>query len=114
MTALQKEGDHCGRIVAKSSIFNYAWHLQKNGRAKSTINTATDRLKRLSKICTIQNPEELKTTLAKLNWSNNTKRTLVIILTGYLKFIEKEWTPPNPKINKTTNYALALWIGLSF
>ena len=101
MTALQRERDHSGKNVQKSSIFNYAWHLQKNGRAKSTIHTATDRLKRLSKICDIQNPEELKATLAKLNWSNNTKRNIVFLLTGYLKFIGKEWAPPTYKpINK--------------
>jgi integrase len=86
-----------GRTCQKGSIFNYAWHLQKNGRAKSTIHTVIDRLKRLSKICDIQNPDELKTTLAKLNWSNNTKRNIVIILTGYLKFVGKEWTPPRYK-----------------
>jgi hypothetical protein len=73
MSTLQRENDHSGKKVPKSSIFNYAWHLQKNGRAKSTVHTVTERLKRLSKICDIQNPEELKTTLAKLNWSNNTK-----------------------------------------
>jgi hypothetical protein len=67
MTTLPREGDHSGKNVPKSSIFNYAWHLQKNGRAKSTIHTVTDRLKRLSKICDIQNPEEQKTTLVKLN-----------------------------------------------
>jgi integrase len=86
-----------GRTCQKGSIFNYAWHLQKNGRAKSTIHTVIDILKRLSKICDIQNPDELKTTLAKLNWSNNTKRNIVIILTGYLKFVGKEWTPPRYK-----------------
>jgi hypothetical protein len=52
MTALQRERDHSGKNVLKSSIFNYAWHLQKNGRAKSTIHTVIDRLKRRSKYAT--------------------------------------------------------------
>jgi integrase len=97
ITALQRERDHSEKSGLKSSIFNYAWHLQKNGRAKSTIHTVIDRLNRLSKICDIQNPEELKTTLAKINWSNNTKRNIAIILSGYLRFIGKEWTPPTYK-----------------
>jgi hypothetical protein len=54
-------------------------------------NTYSNRqTKTTFQICDIQDPEELKTTLVKLNWSNNTKRNIVIILTGYLRFIGKE------------------------
>jgi len=73
--------------------------MKKRGNADSTIETVTDRLTRLSKKCNIHEPEELRETLAKLNWSNNTKRSIVIYLNGFLKFLGKKWNPPIYKSN---------------
>jgi len=78
----------------KSSIINYAWQLKKNGRAESTIETAIDRLKRLAKLCDIQEPEQVKATLATLEWQNNTKHTVAQIYNGYLKYLGKNWIKP--------------------
>jgi integrase len=91
------DSDLTEKNVPKSNIFNYAWYLKKNGRAESTIKTVIERLTRLSKLCNIQEPEELKATLAKLEWSNNTKRSIVIYLNGFLKFLNKHWEPPKYK-----------------
>ena len=77
-----------------SNILNYAWQLKKNGRADSTIETAIARLKRLTALCNIYEPEQVKATLATLKWQTNTKHNVATIYTGYLEFIGKTWTKP--------------------
>ena len=76
------------------TILTYAWQQKKNGRAESTIETAIDRLKRLTALCDISEPEQVKATLANLKWKNNTKHNVATIYTGYLKHIGKTWTQP--------------------
>lgn len=78
----------------KSSIINYAWEMKKNGRADSTISTAVERLTRLSKLCDIQEPEQVRTVLATLKWQNNTKHTVAQIYTYYLRYLGKTWNQP--------------------
>jgi len=79
---------------SKSSIINYAWEMKKNGRADSTISTAVERLTRLSKLCDIQEPEQVRTVLATLKWQNNTKHTVAQIYTYYLRYLGKTWNQP--------------------
>jgi len=76
------------------SIMNYGWHLKKNGRADATIETAIDRLKRLAKLCNIQEPEQVKETLATLKWQNSTKHNVATIYTYYLEYLGKTWIKP--------------------
>jgi integrase len=57
-----------------------------------------ERLKRLSKLCNIDDPEQVKTTLATLQWKNITKQNVARLYTGYLKFIEKTWKEPKYEI----------------
>jgi len=76
------------------NILSYGWHLKKNGRADTTIETAVTRLKRLSQLCNIEEPEEVKATLAHLQWQNSSKKQVTSIYTGYLRFIGKTWTKP--------------------
>jgi len=68
--------------------------MKKNGRADTTIQTATNRLTRLSNLCNIYEPEEVKATLATLNWKNSSKNNVITIYEGYLKYINKEWNKP--------------------
>jgi hypothetical protein len=80
--------------TAKDLIFAYAWELKKNGYSESTIKTTTQRLKTLSKLCDIREPEQLKETIAKQDWSLRTKKTVTDILNKFVKFLGKEWNPP--------------------
>ena len=73
---------------------SYAWQLKKNGKADATVETAIDRLTRLTKLCNISEPEQVKTTLANLKWKNITKNNVARIYTGYLKHTGKTWTQP--------------------
>ena len=79
------------------NLINYAWQMKKDGKAESTIETAITRLKRLSKLCDIHNPEQVKEILATLKWQNNTKHQVTQIYSTYLKYIGKTWTPPTYK-----------------
>ena len=76
------------------NILSYAWHLKKNGRAESTIETAVTRLKRLTALCNIYEPEQVKAAIATINWKNNTKNNVTYIYNGYLRFIGKTWIKP--------------------
>jgi integrase len=68
--------------------------MKKDGKADSTIETAISRLKQLSTLCNIDEPEQVKTILATLKWKNNTKHNVTQIYNGYIKYIGKTWTQP--------------------
>jgi integrase len=68
--------------------------MKKNGKAEITIKTTIDRLKRLASLCDLHDPEQVKATLATLNWQNNTKHHIVKVYTYYLNFLGKTWQPP--------------------
>lgn len=80
--------------ATKDLIFAYAWEQKKNGYSESTIRTTTQRLKTLSKLCDIREPEELKETITKQNWSIRTKKTVSDLLNNFVKFLGKEWKKP--------------------
>jgi integrase len=68
--------------------------MKKDGKAETTIQTAIARLTRLTKLCNIEEPEQVKATLATQTWKNSTKRNAAEIYTGYLKYINKTWQTP--------------------
>jgi len=82
----------------KNMIISHAWEMKKNGNAEATIQSAIETRTRLSKKCNINEPEQVKTTLATLKWQNSTKTTAIKIYTKYLKYIGKTWQEPKYKI----------------
>ena len=82
------------QAISNNPILNYAWEQKKNGRSQTTIETATNRLQRLAKLCDLNDPEQVKATLANLNWKNSTKHHVAMIYSGYIKFIGRTWTEP--------------------
>jgi integrase len=66
----------------------------KEGKSQSTVETAIQRLSRLSKMCNINDPEQIKETLAKLLWKNSTKNNVAVICTYYLQFLGITWKRP--------------------
>jgi integrase/recombinase XerD len=80
--------------IKLDSIISHAWQLKRNGRAEETIGTAINRLKSLTKLCDISDPEQVKSVLATIEWKNSTKHGTATIYTHYLKHIGKTWTPP--------------------
>ena len=81
----------------KNSLFNYSWHLQKNGRNETTIITYTKRLQSLARFCDLNDPEEVKGIIATKYKNNSTKQVTVYAYDAYLKFIGKTWQRPNYK-----------------
>jgi integrase len=88
------EKTHMQTEKTPNSILAYVWELKKNGRAEPTQRSNLICLTQISKVCNIDNPEEVKETLANINWANSTKNNFVGIYNGYLKFIHKKWQKP--------------------
>ncbi|MGA2308260.1 MAG: site-specific integrase [Candidatus Bathyarchaeia archaeon] len=80
------------------TILSYAWQLKKDGKAEETLETVITRLKRLSKLCNLNDPEQVKATLATQTWKNITKHNVAQIYKGYLTFIGKTWIEPKYEI----------------
>jgi integrase/recombinase XerD len=81
----------------QANILAYAFHMKQMGRADSTIETAVKRLNRLTKLCNINEPEQVKTVLATLNWTNNSKHNVTGILSCYYQFHKIQWEAPEYK-----------------
>ena len=47
------------RMPSKDRIFNVLWELKKQGKAKDTIKNIAKCLKRLNKLCDLDNPENV-------------------------------------------------------
>jgi integrase len=77
-----------------NSTLPYALELKRNGRADETIEATISRLKRLARLCNIDDPEQVKTTLAIMKCKNITKHNLAQTYNGYLKYIGKTWQEP--------------------
>lgn len=86
-------------LPAENQIVSCAWQLQKDGFAPETVTTTIDKLKRLSKFCNINEPEQVKEAIAKMNVSNTTKLHTALVYERYLKFISKTWQRPKYKID---------------
>lgn len=69
--------------------------MRKLGRKEETIKDNIQRFQRIAKICNdINDPEQFKTALAEIKWSNSTKSTTASSYTFYLELLGKKWTPP--------------------
>lgn len=79
-------------------IQTYALYMKKNGNAPETIETTIRKLTHLSALCNIDNPEEVKLTIANQNWKNSTKKNISNVYTYYLKSQNKTWTKPKYQI----------------
>lgn len=69
--------------------------MKKLGRTEETIKDNIQRFTRIAQFCNdINDPEQFKTALAEIKWSNSTKATTASSYTFYLKLLGKTWTPP--------------------
>jgi integrase len=81
--------------TVKSEILAYAWHLKKSGKSEATIDSTVQRLRTLSRLCNILEPEEVKTILATGNQKNTTKNTIADLYTGFVKYKGMKWEKPH-------------------
>ena len=71
-----------------------AFHLKKEGIEESTIETYSRYLLRLNKISNLEDPESVKTAVANMNISENTKVLYCYAYEAFLEFIGKTWIRP--------------------
>lgn len=83
----------------RSLLFQYAWHLKKQGYAESTIETRVRLLKIMAKRgADLLDPESVKGTIANQDvWCNKRKMNAVDAYTAFLKMRGGTWEPPRYK-----------------
>jgi len=92
--AAQREGT-ADATISKGKLVEFAWHLKKQGRKQTTIDTYRSYLNIL--VCNgvdIQDPEAVKDFLARTTWKDTSKQTLCHLYSTFLKFQKLQWEPP--------------------
>jgi len=91
VSAIQKFKTICRQ---DTPIFNVLWDMKKRGLAYDTIRNVDKALSALSKVCDLQDPEFVKTTIAQFD-SEGYKRNLAYAYTKYANYYKLEWEKPN-------------------
>jgi len=79
----------------KGKIVEFSFWMLKEAYSQSTIKTRTKILKRLTKLgADILNPESVKETIAKQQWSTGRKCIAVDAYTSFLQMQGLKWNPP--------------------
>ena len=78
------------------NILKILWELKKSGKAPDTIKNINKRLKRLSKNCDLNNPENVLNFVATLDRKNGYKRNLIM---AYEWFTMEETKIPRKRYN---------------
>ncbi len=78
----------------KGILLQFEFYCKKEGLSDSTTETFSAIMKRLSKYANINDPDSVKTALAHLTISNNTKLLYRAAYTTFLASIGKTWTRP--------------------
>ena len=88
-------GDKTDLTDLKGKILEYAWNMKKQGYAETTIRLNQTALNVLmDREANLRDPESVKETIARQNWSPNRKRNVIIAYTSFLKFIGLSWEQP--------------------
>ncbi|EMR73901.1 site-specific recombinase XerD [Thaumarchaeota archaeon SCGC AB-539-E09] len=79
----------------KSTLFEYAWWLKKEGYAESTIETRFKLLRILSKRgANLHDPESIKEVIAQQKWVNKRKMNAADAYSAFLRMKGMTWNPP--------------------
>jgi integrase len=83
-----------GDAKEKGLLLQFAFYLNKEGKAEHTIRTYTSCLKRIARHADLDDPESVKEYLAKIKKSVNTKANYCVAYTAFLTWQGKTWRPP--------------------
>jgi len=72
--------------------------MENNGKSKSVINSTRKELTNLSKRASLDDPEQVKQTIAQMKTGNPYKRMLVQAYNRYAKYYKIQWEPPLYKV----------------
>jgi len=100
LAALDQNGVSAGTGTTDSQtlkglMVSYEFQMQKDGLAKSTILNNYQKIKRLSKIADINDPESVKEALFNIELKQNSKANYTNVYTSFLKYLGKTWNAPN-------------------
>ena len=86
--------------TSKGHIINVLFWMRKQGYAEGTIKTTARRLKHLSSLCNLDDPERVKEVIAAKECSEGYKRNLVNDYLYYLKAHGLSWEKPRYRKSK--------------
>ncbi|MFZ7138182.1 MAG: tyrosine-type recombinase/integrase [archaeon] len=81
----------------KEKLVNFGWWLIKNGRSEYTAKSYIGMLNVIAKRCSLNDPEEVKSIIAKHFIEVSTKKNACCAYTSYLKYVGGTWTAPKYK-----------------
>jgi integrase len=89
----------------KGKLVAFSFQMQKENLSKNTIETFTDSLVRLQKHgANLLDSESVKETLAKVNLSQNSKATMKVAYSSFLRFLGLSWKPPKIQLERKIPY----------
>jgi integrase len=96
LAALDQNGVSAGKDsqTIKGQILSYMFQMQKDGLQKTTILNNYQKIKRLSKIANILDPESVKEALYTIELKPNSKANYTNVYTSFLKYLGKTWKAP--------------------
>lgn len=96
LAALDQNGTSAGTDsqIIKGQILKYMFQMQKDGLQKTTIQNNHQKIKRLSKIANISDPESVKEALYNIELKPNSKANYTNVYSSFLKYLGKTWNPP--------------------
>jgi integrase len=82
----------------RGKIIEYVWYMKKQGYAEATILGRSKLVQIMVKRgADLLNPESIKETIAKQNWSTGRKNNAVDAYSCFLRLFNGKWNPPNYK-----------------
>jgi integrase len=76
-------------------ILGYQFQMQKDGLQKTTILNNYQKIKHLSKIANLNDPESVKEALFTIELKPNSKANYTNVYSSFLKYLGKTWNAPN-------------------
>lgn len=75
-------------------VFEVLWEMKKDGYSENTIKPIGIRLRNLAKHVNLDKPEEIKSFIARADWSNGYKENMVNAYNHYAVFHKLSWKRP--------------------
>ncbi len=83
-----------GLVSVKEGIIKTVWELKKQGHAESTIKSYNQKLKTLSRLTNLNNPQSVRASIAEKKCSNAFKEALVNAYDHYARVNWLSWSKP--------------------
>ncbi len=84
-----------GEEDIRGKIVRFLFKMEKQGRAKATIQSFDYKLRRLAQSADLNDPESVKEALINLKVAPNSKAGFMVAYSAFLRFQGKTWEAPN-------------------